>query len=340
VSADLPEAPSSPETEGTDAESTSDPQAGMGRQLLWMVGVGLVLVLGFFFATQWSQQYEWGGDGESSAPAAASGGSTQGPTAAQGPESTPDAGPAQSPGGSGAAPSGSPQGPPSGAARGAPPTPDADLSALVDELSGPVEGPVADKIDSLRTRLSGVQGSRARELRAQLVRLYIGAGTPGRAALTQRQLAEATGSVEDRRRAADLLYRWMRQVEQQGDRARIADVATHVATAYRAVVEQRPQDLDARTRMGEAYLLTNSPMRGIRAINQVLEDDSTFVPARFQKGLALLQINRIDQAVAEFEAVKRHAGRQDPFYKQAQRAIDVIRERTSSSGQSGASGAQ
>jgi cytochrome c-type biogenesis protein CcmH/NrfG len=92
--------------------------------------------------------------------------------------------------------------------------------------------------------------------------------------------------------------------------------------------------------MGEAYLLTNSPMRGIRAINQVLEDDSTFVPARFQKGLALLQINRIDQAVAEFEAVKRHAGRQDPFYKQAQRAIDVIRERTSSSGQSGASGAQ
>ena len=204
------------------------------------------------------------------------------------------------------------------------------LQTLVDNLSGPVEGAVAGKIDSLRATLEGAEGDRQRQLRAQLVRLYIGAGVPGRAALVQSKLADQSGRVADRRRTANLLYKWMRQVESQGDRAKVADVARHVADAYASVVEQRPDDLDARTRMGEAYLLTNNPMNGIRAINQVLEDDSTFVPARFQKGLALLQINRLDQAVRQFERVMRHASQEDPFYQQAKRAIEVIREQSSS----------
>jgi cytochrome c-type biogenesis protein CcmH/NrfG len=84
--------------------------------------------------------------------------------------------------------------------------------------------------------------------------------------------------------------------------------------------------------MGESYLLTNNPMKGIQAINAVLEDDSTFVPARFQKGLALLQINRLDQAIQQFEMVKQNADEQEPFYKQAERAIEVIRKQTSTSG--------
>jgi tetratricopeptide (TPR) repeat protein len=200
----------------------------------------------------------------------------------------------------------------------------------VDELSGPVEGPVADKIDSLRTAEQRAQGERQRQLRTQLVRLYIGAGAPGQAALVQRQVADATGDVDDRRRAADLLYRWMRQVEQQSGRARVADVAQHVAAAYEAVADERSQDLDARTRMGEAYLLTNNPMKGIRAINDVLAEDSTFVPARFQKGLALLQINRLDQAIQQFRQVQEYADPQEPFYKQAERAIEVINEQRSS----------
>jgi tetratricopeptide (TPR) repeat protein len=123
----------------------------------------------------------------------------------------------------------------------------------------------------------------------------------------------------------------MRRVEQQKGRAEVADVARHVATAYEAVVEQRADDLDARTRMGEAYLLTNNPMKGIQTINNVLADDSTFVPARFQKGLALLQINRLDQAVEQFQTVKKYADEQDAFYQQATRAIEVIREQAGSS---------
>jgi ribosomal protein L40E/exonuclease VII small subunit len=317
VSADLPAAgdPSGEETAvPRDDADPADESAEMGQQILMVVGTAVVLVLGLFFATQWSQQYEWGDDASGEEAAQPAGEERTGP-ARGGPNPE------------GGAPPASPR-----AAAAQAPT---ALSTLVGELGGTVEGPVADQIDSVRTAAGRAEGRERRQLRAQLVKLYIGAGTPGRAALVQDTLADQTGRVEDRRRAADLLYRWMRQVEQQGDRARIADVAQHVAAAYAAVVEQRPQDLDARTRMGEAYMLTNNPMKGIQAINQVLADDSTFVPARFQKGIALLQINRLDQAVTQFERVMEYASQDDPFYQQAKRAIEVIREQ----GDSGREGA-
>ncbi len=310
VQANLPNgSPSSSEGESgsSDApEPESDEQGEMGTQILWMVGIGLFFVLGFFFVSQWSAQYDWGEDGGSSAPAAQ----------------------AEDPSGAGASPAGG-QG--QGAGTGMPSAsgaeqPETDLSTLVEELGSDVDGPVADEIDSLRSELDDAESGQRDGLRAELVRMYIGAGAPGRAALLQRELADATGSVDDRRRAANLLYRWMRQVEQQGDRDRIAEVARHVATAYQAVVDEQPEDHDARTRMGEAFLLTSNPMRGIEAINAVLEDDSTFVPARFQKGLALLQINRLDEALQQFELVQTHADPEEPFYKQAERAIEVINE--------------
>jgi cytochrome c-type biogenesis protein CcmH/NrfG len=147
----------------------------------------------------------------------------------------------------------------------------------------------------------------------------------------QREIAEATGSVDAQRRAADLLYRWMQKLQGRRQREQVFQVARHAAQAYETVANQRPDDLDARTRMGEAYLLTNEPMRGINAINAVLDEDSTFVPARFQKGLALLQINRLDQATKQFEMVKQYTEDGSPFSQQAERAIKVIKQQRSQS---------
>lgn len=205
-----------------------------------------------------------------------------------------------------------------------------DLDALVDELGDSLEGERAESADSLRTLVEQATGEERRRLQGELVALYLDAEVLGRAALVQSRMAE-DGDVDAQRRAADLLYRWMRAVEADGDRAQVSEVAGHVAQAYAAVAEQRPEDLDARTRMGEAYLLTNSPMEGINEINAVLDDDSTFVPARFQKGLALLQINRLNEAARQFERVLEYASEDDPFYRQAERAIEVINEQGSSS---------
>jgi len=316
VEADLPTGSKVSAEDTAAEEEIGHEQAEMGRQILLVVGTAVVLVLGLFFVTQWSQQYEWGGSDESTPPAAAE---------RQSGESSPNASP---PSGGGAT---GPSGPSSTSGTAASPSNTKDLQTLVDQFGGSVEGAMASQVDSLQALIDGATGEEQRQLRSKLAQLYVGAGVPGRAALVQSKVAEQTDRVEDRRRVANLLYKWMRTVEQEQGRAEVAEVARHVAEAFAAVAEQRPEDLDARTRMGEAYLLTNNPMKGIQAINQVLEDDSTFVPARFQKGLALLQINRLDEAVKQFEQVIRHASQDDPFYQQAKKAIEVIRKQAESS---------
>ena len=315
VAADLPTR-SAPEDEGDgtpgtddDPSESDDEQAAIGQQILLVVGGALLLVIGLFFVTQWSAQQTWG-DESSSGPAPAARADGGGDGSATGRAS----GAAQRPMASGGATS-------------AP----ADLGALLEQTADSLTGAIAQQIDSLRTRVEQASGSTKQELQVELTNLLIGAGHPGRAALVQRDLADATGRVEARRRAADLLYRWMQKLQGRGQRQQVFQVARHAAQAYATVADQRPDDLDARTRMGEAYLLTNEPMRGIKAINTVLDEDSTFVPARFQKGLALLQINRLDQATREFERVKQFAEDGSPFYQQADRALTVINERRQAS---------
>lgn len=312
VAADLPTS-----TERKERESASSPpegdseQSAMGRQVALVVGGALLLVIGFFLITQWSTRYEGGADPEE--PPAA-----QAPTGAEG----------LSGGGNG--PSGEQMpGSSSGAGEGQL----ADLQDLVAQSGRELNGRVGRRVDSLRTLIDGAPAEEKQQYRAELVNLLIGAGYPGRAAVHQKDVAEATGAVDDQRRAADLLYQWMQQLQEEGQRQEVYEVARHAAQSYAVVAEERPDDLDARTRMGEAYLLTNEPMQGIEAINAVLDADSTFVPARFQKALALLQINRFDQALQEFEKVLRDAEEESPFYRQAERAIEVIREQREASEQ-------
>lgn len=334
VTADLPTGSSSADLDATEADpsskkeqsedQTADEQAVMGRQIMLMVGGALIVVLGLFFVTQWSAQYEWSEDSASESPSAQAGAGEEAPA------SSPPAGaegPMNAPGQGGGPGQGSGQADPT------------DLQGLLDQTASPVDGAMEGQIDSLKTQIEQTSGTEKQQLQTELVNLYIGAGHPDRAAVVQRDLAEASGNVEAQRRAADLLYRWMQKVQGQGEREQVFQVARHAAQAYGAVAEQQPDDLDARTRMGETYLLTNEPMRGIEAINSVLDDDSTFVPARFQKGLALLQINRLDQAVRQFEMVKRYAEDGSPFASQADRALKAIKEQREQSSSDGSASA-
>ena len=314
VAADLPsgegKAPPVDAASESEADEEDDEQQLMGQQLTLVVGTAVLVVVGLFFVTLWSQSQSWGsengnGGGQPAAQTApnASGGGGGGGGAAAGP-----------------------------AAGGSSMPERQDLTSLAEETSGEIPASIAEKVDSLRTRLDEVSGIRARRTKAQLVNLYVGAGENGRAAVLQQEIARSADDLGEWERAANLLYRWMQDLSANQSRQKAFQVAGQAALAYENVVEDQPDNLDARTRMGETYLLTNNPMKGIEAINGVLEDDSTYVPARFQKGLALLQINRLDQAITQFEAVKRHAEEGGGFYQQADRAIQIIRERSGSGG--------
>jgi hypothetical protein len=312
VSADLPQgtaASPAEDTGGTEEDrkavtaAADAEQQSMGQQLTLTVGLAMLVVVALFFVTLWSQSQNWGSDDPQPSP------------------QTPTQSGARSPGGSGGA-----QAAPLSAQGGT----FQDLSALAEQTSGSLPDGLARRVDSVRTAMNNASGAEKQRLRQELANLYVGAGQPGKAALQQLEVARASDATEAWRRAGDRLYAWMQAMQQQDQRQQAVPVAEETAEAYATVVSRTPNDLTAQTRMGEAYLLTNNPMRGIQAINDVLATDSTFVPARFQKGLALLQISRFEQAIAEFERVKAFAGEGTPYYQQADRAISIIRERTTS----------
>ena len=56
-------------------------------------------------------------------------------------------------------------------------------------------------------------------------------------------------------------------------------------------------------------------------IRQVLDADSTHVQARFNYGVMLARIGRNDQALTQFETVKRFAEPNSAQYRQAESAI-------------------
>ncbi|MFB6099582.1 MAG: zinc ribbon domain-containing protein, partial [Salinibacter sp.] len=105
-------------------------QAAVGRQIVFVVGGALFLVLGLFFATQWSNQYEWrGGSSGSSTARSEAGGRSGSASRSSG---------ARRPGGTRKTQGQS--------------TP-MDLQTLLDQTADSLTGPVAGQIDSLRTRL-------------------------------------------------------------------------------------------------------------------------------------------------------------------------------------------
>ena len=304
VAANLPSAPDATEADRvppSTEDETDAVQQELGQQLTLTVGVAVLVVVGLFFVTFWSQRQEWGGDAPAPSP------------------QTPTQSGARSPGGSGGV-----QAAPLSAQGGT----FQDLSALAEQTATPLPNGLAQRVDSVRTAMDAASGSEKQRLRQELANLYVGGGQAGKAALQQLEIARSTDDTEAWRRAADRLYAWMQSLQQQGQRQQAVPIAEEAADAYAVVAERDASDLMAQTRMGEAFLLTNNPMRGIQTINDVLASDSTFVPARFQKGLALLQISRFEQAIAEFERVKTFAGEGAPYYQQADRAIEIIRERT------------
>ena len=298
-SADEAAPPEDPEEVPATADESED-ESGVGQHLTLVFGGVFVLVIGLFLISTWSQQRQSGGSAETSA-------SSSQPAL----QSSPQAAPAT--GGPGVA---------------APP-----LEELVAQVSSEAALPaqMANRVDSLQAALADQPGAQVQSTRQQLINTYIGAGRLGAAALAQKQTAEASDAPDAWRRTGDLLYSWMETLEGQPAAVQVAE---HVVEAYQRVLDQQPGNLDVRTDMATAYLQTNNPMRGVEEINRVLDEDPDHFQARFNKGIMLVMIGRIDPAIEQFEQVKGIVGEESPYYQQADQAIQTIREREAAAAES------
>lgn len=188
----------------------------------------------------------------------------------------------------------------------------------------PLAADVAATVDALRAEAEGLSGeARVAKLRL-IVDALVAAGRFDKAGPEQEAIAVLTGTASDWQRAGNLYYDWM-DVHDGPERVRFAKSAI---AAYRKVLELEPDNLDVRTDLAVAYMSDpDNPMLAIQENAAVLAVDSLHVQANFNRGIMLLQINRIDGAIAQFEKVQRIVGDpQDPMYVLAEQALLQVRQ--------------
>lgn len=189
----------------------------------------------------------------------------------------------------------------------------------------PIAPEFAADVAALEAEAAEAEGDARTAKQRELVNLLIGIGRMDRAALVQEDIARAEDTAEAWARTGNLYYDWAESVE--ADAQRVTPARGAVA-AYERALELEPDNLDVRTDMAwVSQYDPERPMESVVQTNLVLEQDPDHVAANFNKGLLFLRINRLDQALAQFEKVQTLVDRGSPIHGQAEAAAQTVRER-------------
>lgn len=172
---------------------------------------------------------------------------------------------------------------------------------------------VADRIATLESEAEGLTGEALILKKREMVSILASVNRADKAATIQEEVAGLSGTSDDWFQAGHFYYDLM---DSQSGQARF-DAAIKATTAYESGLEINPDDLNIRTALAMAYLNTRAPMQGVQQIRQVLDTDPDHLQGNFYYGVMLMQINRVDQAKAQFERVKELVGPESPVYQQA-----------------------
>ena len=190
--------------------------------------------------------------------------------------------------------------------------------------SGPLPADVAREAEALEAEMAALTGEALLDKRRELLNLYARAQRFDRAAQVAEDIAEAENTERAWRLAGDLNFEWMRL--QSGPVQPV--YARRAVAAYERAKALNPGNLDIRTSLANAYIYDpDTPMKGVQEIRGVLAEDSTHVLANHTLGFMLIRINRLEQAEAQFEKVKRLLNDpSDPVYQEADRFLQSIRQ--------------
>ncbi|GMQ80696.1 MAG: zinc-ribbon domain-containing protein [Rhodothermia bacterium] len=198
------------------------------------------------------------------------------------------------------------------------------LNAL---LNAPVEPPLiaefASREDDLQAELDGLSGEDRNHKQRELLTLYFTARRFDLAGAKAEEIALETGSESAWIDAGNFYYDWMETSEPENKYY----YSRKSTSAYRKVLETDPDNLDIRTDMAVAYLYDpENSMLAIQETMKVLEADSNHVQANFNRGIMLWQIDRLEDAIDQFEKVVRLVNDpDDPVSQRASEALSTLR---------------
>lgn len=187
------------------------------------------------------------------------------------------------------------------------------------QMVEPLASQWSEREGELLAEIEAASGDAQIDARRRLIDLYFAADRLDFAADQTMLVAEVLESEEEWILAGNLYFDWM----QRAPDTQKAPWSQKAVAAYQAALEMNPENLDVRTDMAIAYLYDpQNSMLAIQETNRVLASDSLHIQANFNRGIMLNQINRTDQAIEQFERVKRIVGDpEDPVYQRAENAI-------------------
>ena len=205
---------------------------------------------------------------------------------------------------------------------------DVRSAAVIEEHEAiPIAQRFASTVDSFRTAIGQADSSAKIEIRRDLVGYLVEIRRIDRAAIEQHRLAKELDTAAAWKRAGDLLYDWVETVSPD----RRTDVALLAIDAYERVLEQEPNNMDVRADLGWVYQYDpRNPMEAIRHTNMVLEEDPDHLAANYNRGVFLLRINRVSDALEQFRKVKDLTSADSPYYQQADAWIQTVNRQTAS----------
>lgn len=186
------------------------------------------------------------------------------------------------------------------------------------------EGPLPDQFaareKALRAELDAATSVEDQErIRRSLIDVYLSAARLDLAGQETREVAILTGAERDWIASGNMFYDWM-ETKPVAERS---PWAVQAIASYGEALAINPDNNDVRTDMAIAYMYDpQNPMLAIQETNAVLARDSLHIQANFNRGIMLMQINRLDQAREQFERVKTLVGdTENPVY---QRAVEAL----------------
>ena len=90
------------------------------------------------------------------------------------------------------------------------------------------------------------------------------------------------------------------------DDSKTAKLSQKARDWYQKALAQNPNLLEVKTNLAMTYVSTDTPMKGIMLLREVLDQDPDFEPALFNLGLLSMRSNQFDKAIDRFRQILKN----------------------------------
>jgi len=111
------------------------------------------------------------------------------------------------------------------------------------------------------------------------------------------QFADASPTLDNNLLAGDAYYEAFR-FAMDGQKLKV--LGENARKYFERVLEEEPQNAEARVKTGMTYVASEAPMQGILMIRKVVEEDPENELALFNLGILSMQSGQLDKAVSRF----------------------------------------